>query len=203
MVSGIKGKEFKPKQTRLVLFMKNLDLCPVDFWKTSEVIELLLQIINRKGFYSKTLEWISIVGIQICGTLSNIRNQNISSRFLSKCNLLMTSYPNKYDMQKIVIHILNYIYNILPKNQVPMKKEKMADVIIDIYEAINESFSSDQSNHYNFTPKMIEQWIVGLSYYQDDKFSIVSFYKDINAFNPKTNNFRDFFTNFQEYLVIA
>lgn len=183
--------------------MKNLDLCPVDFWKTSEVIELLLQIINRKGFYSKTLEWISIVGIQICGTLSNIRNQNISSRFLSKCNLLMTSYPNKYDMQKIVIHILNYIYNILPKNQVPMKKEKMADVIIDIYEAINESFSSDQSNHYNFTPKMIEQWIVGLSYYQDDKFSIVSFYKDINAFNPKTNNFRDFFTNFQEYLVIA
>lgn len=181
MVSGIKGKEYKPKQSRLVLFMKNLDLCPVDSWKTSEVIELLLQLINRKGFYSETLEWISIIGIQICGTLSNIKNQNISSRFLSKCNILMTSYPNTVDMQKIVIHILNYNYNIVPKSQIPIKKDKMADIIIDIYGDINESFTSDQSNHYTYTPKMIEQWIIGLSYYQDDKFSHVRLFSNINS----------------------
>lgn len=32
VVSGIRGKEYKPKQTRLVLFMKNIDLCPIDSW---------------------------------------------------------------------------------------------------------------------------------------------------------------------------
>jgi dynein heavy chain 2, cytosolic len=32
VVSGIRGKEFKPKQSRLILFMKNIDLCPVDNW---------------------------------------------------------------------------------------------------------------------------------------------------------------------------
>lgn len=32
VVSGIRGKEYKPKQSRLVLFMKNIDLCPVDNW---------------------------------------------------------------------------------------------------------------------------------------------------------------------------
>lgn len=32
VVSGIRGKEYKPKQSRLVLFMKNIDLCPLDSW---------------------------------------------------------------------------------------------------------------------------------------------------------------------------
>lgn len=32
VVSGIRGKEYKPKQSRLVLFMKNIDLCPIDSW---------------------------------------------------------------------------------------------------------------------------------------------------------------------------
>ena len=173
-MSGIKGKEYKPKQSRLVLFMKNLDLCPVDSWKTSEVIELLLQLINRKGFYSETLEWVSIVGIQICGTLTNIENQNISSRFLSKCNILWTSQPNVIDMQKIVVHMLNYIFSVTPQNRMPIKKDRMADIIIDIYKEITESFTPDQSNHYSFTPKMIEQWVIGLSYYQEEKFSHVS-----------------------------
>lgn len=45
-ISGVKGKEFKPKQTRLVLYFKNLDFCPTDKYGTSEIIEFLLQVIR-------------------------------------------------------------------------------------------------------------------------------------------------------------
>lgn len=56
----------------------------MDSWGTSEILELLLQIIQRKGFYATdTLEWISLTGIQICGSISDSSNQNISPRFVA------------------------------------------------------------------------------------------------------------------------
>jgi dynein heavy chain 2 len=173
VVSGIKGKEYKPKQSRLVLFLKNIDLCPIDSYGSSEVVELLLQIINRNGFYSDGLEWVSVSGLQICGTLSDLNKQNLSPRFLSKSNILLTSYPNENDMQKIIINFLNKIYNT--KLKISVKKDKMAEIIIGAYQEIREKFTPDSSNHYRFTPKMIEKWIMGLSYYPDEYFSYVWF----------------------------
>lgn len=171
VVSGIRGKEYKPKLSRLVLFMKNIDLCPIDSWGTSEVIELLLQIINRGGFYGENLEWISISGLQVCGTLSDLGKQNLSPRFLSKCNIILTSYPNESDMQSIVMSFLSFAYGKFKNNSSPMKKEKMAEIILDAFNEIKQKFTPEMSNHYKFTPKMIEQWIIGLSFYSYDHFA--------------------------------
>lgn len=162
-ISGIRGKEYKPKLSRLVLFMKNIDLCAIDSWGTSEIIELLLQMINRNGFYGENLEWISITGLQVCGTLTDLSKQNLSPRFLSICNLILTSNPNESDMQNIIVSFLDFTYIKFNLNSVPMKKEKMAEIIFDSFKEIKQKFTSDMSNHYKFTPKMIERWIVGLS----------------------------------------
>ncbi|KNC24933.1 hypothetical protein FF38_05651 [Lucilia cuprina] len=51
-VSGVRGREFKAKQTRLVMYLKNLDLCYLDAWGCSEIVELLLQLVQRQGFYN-------------------------------------------------------------------------------------------------------------------------------------------------------
>ncbi|TMW41859.1 hypothetical protein DOY81_013061, partial [Sarcophaga bullata] len=51
-VSGMRGREFKAKQTRLVMYLKNLDLCYLDAWGCSEIVELLLQLVQRQGFYN-------------------------------------------------------------------------------------------------------------------------------------------------------
>lgn len=177
VVSGIRGKEYKPKLSRIVLFMKNIDLCPIDNWGTSEVIELLQQIINRGGFYSETLEWISISGLQVCGTLSDLNKQNLSPRFLSKCNIILTSYPNENDMENIIVSFLNFTYSKFKNTSPPMKKEKMAEVILNMFNEIKQKFTPDMSNHYKFTPKMIEQWIIGLSHYQTENFSYGFFYE--------------------------
>lgn len=185
VVSGIRGKEYKPKLSRLVLFMKNIDLSPIDSWGTSEVIELLLQIINRNGFYGENLEWISIAGLQVCGTLSDLSKQNLSPRILSKCNIILTSYPNESDMQNIIVNFLNFTYSKFKNNAVPMKKEKMAEIILDAFNEINQKFTPEMSNHYKFTPKMIEQWIVGLSFYPIENFAHGFFYEFTKIFGDR------------------
>lgn len=185
VVSGIRGKEFKPKLSRLVLFMKNIDLCPIDSWGTSEVIELLLQVINRSGFYGENLEWISISGLQVCATLSDLSKQNLSSRFLAKCNVILTSYPNESDMQSIIGCFLNFTYSKLKSTAIPMKKEKMAEIILDAFNEIRLKFTPDMSNHYKFTPKMIEQWIIGLSFYPQEHFSYGFFYEFSKIFGDR------------------
>lgn len=48
-VSGVRGKEYKPKFLRLILYLKNIELCPIDSYGSSEVIELLLQV--KKFFF--------------------------------------------------------------------------------------------------------------------------------------------------------
>lgn len=185
VVSGIRGKEYKPKLSRLVLFMKNIDLCPIDSWGTSEVIELLLQVINRHGFYGENLEWISISGLQVCGTFSDLSKQNLSPRFLEKCNLILTSYPNENDMQNIIVNFLGVAYSKFKTTAVPMKKEKLAEIILDAFNDIKKKFTPDSSNHYKFTPKMIEQWIVGLSFYPIEHFSYGFFYEFSKIFGDR------------------
>lgn len=185
VVSGIRGKEYKPKLSRLVLFMKNIDLCPLDSWGTSEVIELLLQIINRNGFYSDNLEWVSISGLQVCGTLSDLKKQNLSARFLSRSNIILTSFPNESDMQNIIMSFLSYTYSKFKNNSIPVKKDKLAEIILDSFNEIKKKFTPAMSNHYKFTPKMIEQWIVGLSFYHNDHFAYGFFYEFVKIFGDR------------------
>lgn len=185
VVSGIRGKEYKPKLARLILFLKNIDLCPVDAWGTSEVIELLLQIINRGGFYSENLEWISISGLQICGTISDLSGHNLSPRFIAKCNILLTAYPNDTDMKNIFISFLSCIYSKVKSNSIPLKKERLAEIMLESYREIKEKFTSEFSNHYKFTPKMIEKWIYGMSFYPEDQFSAGFFYEFSKIFGDR------------------
>lgn len=185
VVSGIRGKEYKPKLLRLVLFLKNIDLCPIDSWGTSEVIELLLQLVNRSGFYGENLEWVSISGLQVCATLSDLSKQNLSPRFIAKCNVILTSYPNESDMQNIIASFLSFTYGKFKSSEVPMKKEKMAEVILEAFNEVRQKFTPDMSNHYKFTPKMIEQWIVGLSFYPQEHFGYGFFYEFSKIFGDR------------------
>lgn len=165
--------------------MKNIDLCPIDSWGTSEIIELLLQIINRNGFYGENLEWISISGLQVCGTLTDLDKQSLSPRFLSVCNIILTSDPNESDMQSIIVSFLDFTYSKFKANPIPMKKERMAEIIFDSFKEIKQKFTSDMSNHYRFSPKTIEKWIIGLSSYTIEHFAYGFFYEFSKIFGDR------------------
>lgn len=54
MVNGVRGREYRPRQTRLILCLKNLDRCHRDAWNCSEIAEFLLQLVQHRGFYKGT-----------------------------------------------------------------------------------------------------------------------------------------------------
>lgn len=73
-----------------------------------------MQLINRNGFYSETLEWISITGLQICGSMSNITKQNLSSRFLAKAKYLIMGYVLVYKRPEMnVKYVTKFMQNVI------------------------------------------------------------------------------------------
>ncbi|XP_001847712.2 cytoplasmic dynein 2 heavy chain 1 [Culex quinquefasciatus] len=171
VLTTVKGKEYRPKFSRIVLYFKNIDLCSIDSWGTCEVVELLLQIINRSGFYSDTLEWISVSGIQICASLSDLSKVQISPRFLSISHLVRIGYPNQTDMESIVKSMILPIYNQLGKTPIKLKLNDLVRAIMNIYFEIQSRFNRSEVLHYRFTPKMIERWISGILHYPEENFS--------------------------------
>ena len=75
----------------------------MDDWGASEIIELLLQLVQRQGFYADNLEWINVRGLQICGSISSTNAlSKISARFLGINQFLQVSAPTHADMLVIV-----------------------------------------------------------------------------------------------------
>lgn len=90
-VSAVRGREYRAKQQRLVLYVKNVNRCAVDAWGTCAVTELLLQIVQRGGFYAlDTLEWVTLSGCQVCASVSTdaAALSGVSVRFLGAVRML-------------------------------------------------------------------------------------------------------------------
>ncbi|XP_055594856.1 cytoplasmic dynein 2 heavy chain 1 [Uranotaenia lowii] len=170
VLTTVKGKEYRPKFSKIVIYFKNIDLCTVDSWGTCEVVELLLQLINRSGFYSDTLEWISVVGIQICASISDLNKVHISPRFLSICHMVRISYPTNTEMESIVKSMLLPIYNQRGKTTVKVKLSDLVNSVLSVYSDIQARFNQGEILHYRFTPKMIERWISGVLHYPEGNF---------------------------------
>ncbi|XP_053685293.1 cytoplasmic dynein 2 heavy chain 1 [Sabethes cyaneus] len=170
VLTTVKGKEYRPKFSKIILYFKNIDLCSVDRWGTCEVIELLLQLVNRSGFYSETLEWISVAGVIVCASVSDIRKTHLSPRFLSICALVQFGYPNQSDLESIVKSMILPVYNQLGKNSVKIRLNDLVRAVMNVYFETQARFNRGEILHYRFTPKMIERWISGILYYPVDSF---------------------------------
>ncbi|XP_058067024.1 cytoplasmic dynein 2 heavy chain 1 [Anopheles bellator] len=172
LVTTVKGKEYRPPAARTVLYLRNLDLCAVDGWGTCEVVELLLQLIHRNGFYCDGVEWIGVSGVQVCASVASLDGPAgaLSPRFLSACRLVRFGYPTDQDMESIVRSALLPVYNGRLAGTGAAHRPQLADLvcsIIRVYRRVNDHFQPTVAPHYRFTPKMIERWIAGLLNYPD------------------------------------
>lgn len=134
VISGIRGREYKPKLTKLILYLKNINLCYIDNYGTSEVVELLLQLIHRKGFYATdTLEWISVNDTQIGCSLTNDTKAILSPRFMAIVQLLVMDYPKEEDMHAIIKSQLKHVYNSFSNDSKKMTLNDAVKALISVH----------------------------------------------------------------------
>lgn len=140
MVTGNRGRELKPRLNKIVLFFKNIDLCWTDKWGTCEIIELLIELIQRNGFYNDDLEWIHIMGLTVCCSMTSAPKDNVSPRLLSILINFFTEYPDDNELNLIV---KNHFWPIGIKfNQID-KSSKFNQIIqssIQIYQYVSNTW---------------------------------------------------------------
>lgn len=200
-VSGVRGREYRPKQTRLVLFMKNLDLCQLDAWGACEIVELLLQLVQRGGFFADNLEWIAVSGLQICASISG-NLLKIAPRYLAINQYVRVGRPTASDMMAIVQcrlePLLNGHFRTTGNN---INLQHVSECLMECFEKVTSqnvvSFSLRLSVsllnrysllqlqttfttsgvqhqvHYQFSPKSIMKLLESLVFYPSSDFNEV------------------------------
>lgn len=144
IVSGLRGREFKARQTRVVLFLKNLDLCYFDAWGTSDIMELLLQLVQRGGFYADNLEWVHISGVQICGSVSQATTAVINGglhklppRFLAINQFLRVIYPTDADMLTILQSQFEPIISSGHFKAAPVNVQYVVEGLLELFKKVS------------------------------------------------------------------
>lgn len=172
-VSGIRGREYRPKLKRVVIFFKNIQLCYLDCWGTSAVSELLMQLIQRHGVYdSDSAEWISVAGCQIGASSSSpIGSNDIPSRLFALFRVLAMQYPSAKDMQAIFQYQMSSACRRFNRSEA--QNEQTVDRVLLMYAEICKEFPSSRQIHYVFNPKMITNCIWAMINYPIDAFESV------------------------------
>lgn len=102
IVSGVRGREYKAKQTRLVMYLKNLDLCFLDAWGCSEIVELLLQLVQRQGFYNDNSSNSGLNAVKntvTTNSASNTSNNNSNNKSKNNNNNSKLEWINVSGLQ--------------------------------------------------------------------------------------------------------
>lgn len=116
-----------------MLFFKNIDLCNTDEWGTCEIVELILQLIHRNGFYSDTLEWISVSGIEICCSMSDVPKQRLSPRYMSIAQNFYTEFPSNTELHLIIKNQFWPICNRFKYTSSRKQIDQIVDAMIAMY----------------------------------------------------------------------
>lgn len=164
------GKTIKPKDcTRLVIFIKDVNLPKPDKYQTTEVVSLLQQILTHHGFYDEHLEFISMdKRIQIIATLNPIISfgrYKLSTRFTANVRLLYIDNPSKKELGRIYHAMLKSYTTELSQSLSAETLKKSAVFLTEIFEHTVKTFIPQKFSHYVFTPRDIVKAMEGIRYY--------------------------------------
>eukprot|EP00796_Vickermania_ingenoplastis_P004422 gene4422-3221_t len=170
MLNSNKGKTLRPKEERLVLLLKDLNLPKPDKYGTVQLHSLLQQMILYNGFYDSDLEWVTIEKVQIVGSMNppgSMGRYPVAPRFLAITSVLALSYPSK----DALLLIYSEFLGIMMKSQklrvnLPGKgATDIARVMTTVYEIMSTRCTVDVASHYIFNPRDITKWALNLLNY--------------------------------------
>lgn len=194
-VSGARGKEYRPKSSgKTVLWLKNLNLVRVDCYGTSDVVELVLEIVYRSGFYATATDWISVAGVQICGSLTidpALEFNKLSPRLINLCRYLIVGHPRREeDLQMIMTRQLECLSFVNWK----IRPESIAQIVVGVFNQLKERLRPERSGsppQYELSPKLISRTIKYLQRYQEDNLAEAVAYELTQIFRNRLSTADD------------
>lgn len=173
MLNSTKGKLLRPREERLVLILKDLNLPKPDKYGTVQLHSLLQQLILYNGFYDDDLEWVIVEKLQIVGSMNppgSMGRYPVAPRFLSITSVLSLSYPSKESLQLIYTEFLSIMMQS-KRLQLSLPGKGAADVarvMITVFDIISTRCTVDVASHYIFNPRDLTKWALNLLNYSND-----------------------------------
>ncbi|KAL4440929.1 hypothetical protein ABPG74_009342 [Tetrahymena malaccensis] len=199
------GRILKPKDaSRLVLYLKDINLPKPDKYQTIQLIAFLQQIITHKGYYDEQLEFVYLdEKIQIVASMapsSTIGRHEISTRFTANARIHYISYPSKEELMHTYTEYSRAIFQSekvrIEKNQAAQIAKKFSLVLIDFYTNFASKFNVDEHRHYSFTPRNLTQIVFGMLRYEIGQSNPDSIGEAL--YNEVSKRFRDRLVNFEQ-----
>lgn len=128
----------RPQLSKIVLFFKNVDLCFTDEWGTCEAIELIIELIQRNGFYNDDLEWIRVSGLIVCCSMTSSPVDSISPRYLSIAVNFYTEYPDDGELNLIIRNHFSPIAAKFELDARPNKVNQIVESLIAVYQNVSD-----------------------------------------------------------------
>ncbi|KAJ1640034.1 dynein heavy chain and region D6 of dynein motor-domain-containing protein [Pavlovales sp. CCMP2436] len=167
------GRIFRPKEgSRLILFLKDINLPKPDKYETSELVEFLQQLVTYNGFYDKQLEWVGLEKVQIVCSInpaSTLGRYPLSSRFTASVRIACVSYPDRDALTAIYGQLCALVLRASCEGSAeydsPAAAKKLAACMVEVYESVRRKFSPDEQRHYQYSPRELTRWVRGLLRY--------------------------------------
>ncbi|EFC42807.1 cytoplasmic dynein [Naegleria gruberi] len=164
------GRVLRPREgERLILFLKDINLpCP-DKYGTTQLISFLQQLITYNGYYDDELKWVGLERIQIVCSMNpatTVGRYELTTRFTSIVRIAYMSYTDKQQLKQIVFTYLKCALSKEFSGHAVWKQTQnidlLTEVMIDLYDSVSKKFTVDEYAHYQFTPRDLTRWILGL-----------------------------------------
>ncbi|KAG8470560.1 hypothetical protein KFE25_008981 [Diacronema lutheri] len=167
------GRVFRPKDgSRLILYLKDINLPRPDKYETSELVEFLQQIVTYNGFYDKALEWVGLDKVQLVCSInpaSTLGRYPLSSRFTASVRIACISYPDRDSLTAIYSQLCGLALHAASAGSAEWDNSnaarKLAACMVEVYESVRRKFSPDEHRHYQYNPRELTRWVRGLLRY--------------------------------------
>nr|BBC28429.1 cytoplasmic dynein 1b heavy chain [Yamagishiella unicocca] len=167
-VTTTNGKALRPPDnTRVILYLKDLNLPRPDKYNTCQLISFLQQLIAHHGYYDENLDFIRVERVQIVGSMTppgSVGRHALSTRFTALVRIMTLGYPDKENLATIYTNMAQRVLSSF-KTASSVAPPAMSKAMLEVYSAVRERFTPNDYPHYEFNARDLTDWMAGLQRY--------------------------------------
>jgi dynein heavy chain 1, cytosolic len=148
----------------LVIFCDEINLPATDKYGTQKVISLLRQMMEQGGFWKEDEKfWVTISNIQFvgaCNPPTDVGRNELSSRFLRHCCLVLVDQPAEISLNQIYLAFNTALLKVIPSLRGYNKD--LTNAMVEFYLEQQKKYKQSAHAHYIYSPRELTRWSRGI-----------------------------------------